>query len=192
MSDPHEDPHHSRNLLTEYWSNNGALSFGHSGNYSDPMTIQYSPPTMEPTPRIYLPNGILETPQNTTGYSGQHGVNAPLTADNLCTASPRQHCTSEMTSPGSQWLSHVAYATYVPVPETNLTSQTTDLMLVCKWKDCRSRHVFHRDTDLLRHVKTIHIMPYAYPCQVSGCRKAFSRKDKVTNHMARVHRVQIG
>ncbi|KAF9885311.1 hypothetical protein FE257_013028 [Aspergillus nanangensis] len=41
--------------------------------------------------------------------------------------------------------------------------------LQCKWQGCRSSTRFNRVNDLIRHIKTIHISPSAYPCLEDNC-----------------------
>ncbi|CEL11191.1 hypothetical protein ASPCAL14294 [Aspergillus calidoustus] len=46
---------------------------------------------------------------------------------------------------------------------------------ICKWENCTSTHVFRREIDLIRHIKTIHVAPQAFLCQTYLRGKAFSR-----------------
>ncbi|KAL4928146.1 uncharacterized protein BDV17DRAFT_264895 [Aspergillus undulatus] len=57
----------------------------------------------------------------------------------------------------------------------------------CRWEGCQSSTLFRRETDLLRHIKTIHISPEAYPCPEANCDRVFGRKDHVAQHMKRRH-----
>ncbi|KAE8141789.1 hypothetical protein BDV38DRAFT_278572 [Aspergillus pseudotamarii] len=57
----------------------------------------------------------------------------------------------------------------------------------CKWEGCTSTKSFNREADLLRHVRTIHIAPRSYRCNVDGCLKSFNRSDNLKGHMLRVH-----
>lgn len=53
----------------------------------------------------------------------------------------------------------------------------------CKWLGCRSSASFRRETELIRHLKTIHIAPNAYPCLEPNCGVAFGRKDHLKAHV---------
>jgi hypothetical protein len=57
----------------------------------------------------------------------------------------------------------------------------------CKWQGCRSSRHFRREADLIRHIRTIHISPYAHPCYVEGCDRSFGRKDHLQEHLRRCH-----
>lgn len=57
----------------------------------------------------------------------------------------------------------------------------------CKWEDCASTRHFARVGDLIRHIKSIHIAPNAYPCRVQNCGKAFGRPDHLQEHTRRCH-----
>ncbi|KAE8359566.1 hypothetical protein BDV27DRAFT_149476 [Aspergillus caelatus] len=57
----------------------------------------------------------------------------------------------------------------------------------CKWEGCTSTKCFNREADLLRHVKTIHIAPRSYRCNVDGCFKSFNTDDNLKEHILRVH-----
>ncbi|KAL3440462.1 hypothetical protein BJX65DRAFT_27363 [Aspergillus insuetus] len=76
-------------------------------------------------------------------------------------------------------------------PDTLISSPTQPESFICKWENCTSTHVFRREIDLMRHVKTIHVAPQAFPCHVGLCGRAFPRKDKLRDHMARVHQVNL-
>ncbi|KAB8260692.1 hypothetical protein BDV32DRAFT_149126 [Aspergillus pseudonomiae] len=57
----------------------------------------------------------------------------------------------------------------------------------CKWEGCTSTKIFNREADLVRHVRTIHIAPRSYRCNVGGCFRSFNRGDNLKEHMLRVH-----
>ncbi|PIG81888.1 hypothetical protein AARAC_003716 [Aspergillus arachidicola] len=57
----------------------------------------------------------------------------------------------------------------------------------CKWEGCTVMKCFNREADLLRHVRTIHIAPRSYRCNVDGCFKCFNRGDNLKEHMLKVH-----
>ncbi|KNG83295.1 hypothetical protein ANOM_008717 [Aspergillus nomiae NRRL 13137] len=58
---------------------------------------------------------------------------------------------------------------------------------MCKWEGCTSTKIFNREADLVRHVRTIHIAPRSYRCNVDGCFRSFNRGDNLKEHMLRVH-----
>ncbi|OJI97462.1 hypothetical protein ASPVEDRAFT_36875 [Aspergillus versicolor CBS 583.65] len=60
----------------------------------------------------------------------------------------------------------------------------------CKWEDCTSTRHFSRVGDLIRHIKSIHIAPNAYPCRAQDCGKAFGRPDHLQEHTRRCHQVR--
>ncbi|KAL5042382.1 hypothetical protein BDW71DRAFT_211229 [Aspergillus fruticulosus] len=57
----------------------------------------------------------------------------------------------------------------------------------CKWQGCDSSHRFKRENDLIRHIRTIHISPDAWPCLMNNCGMAFGRKDHLIQHNKRRH-----
>ncbi|KAE8306933.1 hypothetical protein BDV41DRAFT_585101 [Aspergillus transmontanensis] len=57
----------------------------------------------------------------------------------------------------------------------------------CRWEGCTSTRCFNREADLVRHVRTIHIAPQSYRCDVDGCFKLFNRGDNLNDHKLRVH-----
>ncbi|OOF91967.1 hypothetical protein ASPCADRAFT_210847 [Aspergillus carbonarius ITEM 5010] len=59
--------------------------------------------------------------------------------------------------------------------------------LRCEWKGCVYRNTFNRSADLIRHVKTIHVLPHSFTCDMPGCERSFSRKDNFMEHKLRVH-----
>ncbi|KAL2826583.1 hypothetical protein BJY01DRAFT_229612 [Aspergillus pseudoustus] len=59
--------------------------------------------------------------------------------------------------------------------------------LQCRWEGCNSSTIFRREADILRHLKTIHVSPKAYPCPEWGCNKAFGRKDHLRAHRRKCH-----
>ncbi|KJK63834.1 hypothetical protein P875_00064728 [Aspergillus parasiticus SU-1] len=61
----------------------------------------------------------------------------------------------------------------------------------CKWEGCTSTKCFNREADLLRHVRTIHIAPRSYRCNVDGCFKCFNRGDNLKEHMLKVHECDL-
>ncbi|KAL3470116.1 hypothetical protein BJX99DRAFT_240108 [Aspergillus californicus] len=61
------------------------------------------------------------------------------------------------------------------------------LLYQCRWQGCRSTTLFRREHDLLRHLKSIHIRPDAYVCDIGGCRQTFGRRDHLLQHRRRRH-----
>ncbi|KAL3481546.1 hypothetical protein BJX99DRAFT_148701 [Aspergillus californicus] len=53
----------------------------------------------------------------------------------------------------------------------------------CKWLGCRSTTSFRREIDLMRHLKTVHVSPKAYPCTELNCPMGFGRKDHLKAHL---------
>ncbi|KAI9371616.1 hypothetical protein BJX61DRAFT_543494 [Aspergillus egyptiacus] len=73
-------------------------------------------------------------------------------------------------------------------PATNQAPSTRHASpagIKCKWEGCRSIQTFRKGSDLIRHIKTIHIFPDAYPCR--ECGKKFGRKDHLQGHTERRH-----
>lgn len=60
----------------------------------------------------------------------------------------------------------------------------------CKWEGCTSTRHFSRVGDLIRHIKSIHITPKAYPCRVQNCEKAFGRADHLQEHTRHRHQIR--
>lgn len=58
----------------------------------------------------------------------------------------------------------------------------------CKWEGCKYSGYFTRETELVRHVKCVHISPRSYLCPVAGCRKVCNRKDNLDEHLRRLHK----
>ncbi|KAL2835417.1 hypothetical protein BJY01DRAFT_223687 [Aspergillus pseudoustus] len=58
----------------------------------------------------------------------------------------------------------------------------------CKWRGCKSSRPFRRETDLIRHLRTIHISPAAFVCPEGSCGKPFGRRDHLMEHLKRRHR----
>ncbi|KAJ0416463.1 hypothetical protein BJY00DRAFT_291582 [Aspergillus carlsbadensis] len=55
----------------------------------------------------------------------------------------------------------------------------------CRWQGCTNHVLFRRESDLIRHLRSIHISPHAYSC--SDCLKTFGRNDHLQNHRRKVH-----
>jgi hypothetical protein len=52
--------------------------------------------------------------------------------------------------------------------------------LSCAWPDCKVST--KRQSDLTRHVNTVHFPAHIFQCKVIGCNKHFYRKDKLQDH----------
>ncbi|PWY69657.1 hypothetical protein BO94DRAFT_590440 [Aspergillus sclerotioniger CBS 115572] len=98
----------------------------------------------------------------------------------------------QITVPGSSSIDELFPTSFAATGhisrESQLTPRTSQSRLRCEWKGCNYRNSFNRPTDLIRHVKTIHILPHSFTCDVPGCDKTFSRKDNFMEHKLRVHR----
>ncbi|KAJ5467327.1 hypothetical protein N7475_005079 [Penicillium sp. IBT 31633x] len=62
-----------------------------------------------------------------------------------------------------------------------------DLELKCKWEGCRYTGTFNREHSLIRHIRNIHISPFAHPCLVQGCGQVFNRADNLLQHKRNNH-----
>ncbi|CEN62295.1 hypothetical protein ASPCAL08932 [Aspergillus calidoustus] len=60
----------------------------------------------------------------------------------------------------------------------------------CKWERCQNLAGFKRLSEILRHIKEIHLAPDAYTCPVDGCGKTFNRAERLRHH-ERTHRPRI-
>ncbi|KAL2783402.1 hypothetical protein BJX66DRAFT_318566 [Aspergillus keveii] len=86
-----------------------------------------------------------------------------------------------------------AWVSYLPPDGQSLIhpsieeSPHTERTLRCGWRGCRSPTVFRRESDLIRHLKTVHISPKAYPCTKPGCDMAFGRRDHLKSHQITRH-----
>jgi hypothetical protein len=52
----------------------------------------------------------------------------------------------------------------------------------CPWPTCNIQRSFRRRSDLLRHMESVHSGTRRFMCELPGCDKAYSRKDKLTAH----------
>lgn len=89
---------------------------------------------------------------------------------------------------------HYSMNTHAPsivMSDLSLARESTPTgILQCRWEGCTYTRDFGRESELLRHIRLIHIRPRRYPCPVSpGCR-AFNRKDNLLEHLRRIHGVQ--
>ncbi|KAJ0419574.1 hypothetical protein BJY00DRAFT_285919 [Aspergillus carlsbadensis] len=60
-------------------------------------------------------------------------------------------------------------------------------ILQCKWLGCRSTTIFPRESELVRHVKSVHISPKAFPCKEPNCGMGFGRRDHLRSHQRSRH-----
>ncbi|PKY07437.1 hypothetical protein P168DRAFT_279406 [Aspergillus campestris IBT 28561] len=68
------------------------------------------------------------------------------------------------------------------------SQRTTPLQ--CKWEGCRYLGEFQRVSELIRHIRTLHITPLDYPCPVPGCDKICNREDNLLQHMRTRHHLR--
>lgn len=66
------------------------------------------------------------------------------------------------------------------------------VQLRCRWEGCEYTGTFSRESDLLRHLKTVHICKDSYCCPVEGCQKVSNRCDNMKEHIRRVHQRSLG
>ncbi|PLB40096.1 uncharacterized protein BDW47DRAFT_102238 [Aspergillus candidus] len=62
--------------------------------------------------------------------------------------------------------------------------------LQCKWEDCHYLGRFQRVSELIRHIRNLHITPLAYPCPVPDCDKTCNREDNLLQHMRTRHNLR--
>ncbi|KAL4879724.1 hypothetical protein BJY04DRAFT_219810 [Aspergillus karnatakaensis] len=62
-----------------------------------------------------------------------------------------------------------------------------DQLFVCEWKGCTKKGQFTRLTDLMRHIRTVHVFPHRFGCPAEGCDRRFGRKDHCKAHIKRRH-----
>ncbi|KAL2825448.1 hypothetical protein BDW59DRAFT_72829 [Aspergillus cavernicola] len=67
------------------------------------------------------------------------------------------------------------------------TSSPSKPVLECKWEGCTCTRHFTRESELLRHIRYIHLNPRQYTCPINLHCKPFNRKDNLREHMRRVH-----
>ncbi|KAL2826580.1 hypothetical protein BJY01DRAFT_255935 [Aspergillus pseudoustus] len=76
-----------------------------------------------------------------------------------------------------------------PTPSTNTQQQapgsSTYKPKQCQWNGCTSTNVFSRETELMRHLRTIHVSPEAFPCL--DCSRTFGRNDHLQQHRRKRH-----
>ncbi|KAJ0424703.1 hypothetical protein BJY00DRAFT_276195 [Aspergillus carlsbadensis] len=60
----------------------------------------------------------------------------------------------------------------------------------CRWERCQNSTGFKRVSDIIRHIKEVHLAPDAYPCRVHGCGKTFNRAERLRHH-ERTHQPRI-
>ncbi|PLN84025.1 hypothetical protein BDW42DRAFT_199783 [Aspergillus taichungensis] len=70
----------------------------------------------------------------------------------------------------------------------NRAAKTTPLQ--CKWEDCRYLGGFQRVSELIRHIRNLHITPLSWPCPVPDCDKICNREDNLLQHMRTRHHLR--
>ncbi|WPH01606.1 Hypothetical protein R9X50_00445400 [Acrodontium crateriforme] len=82
-------------------------------------------------------------------------------------------------------------------PMSRRTSSQGAGQFVCLYESCVNTGGFTRYADLQRHVEIIHMRSTLslFDCQIPGCHRrgeyGFTRKDKMTDHMRDVHKLDI-
>ncbi|PLN75287.1 hypothetical protein BDW42DRAFT_181000 [Aspergillus taichungensis] len=74
--------------------------------------------------------------------------------------------------------------------DDNLSSQNSDSQpshLRCRWIGCSNSKPFARLGDLVRHIKTLHILPGAFHCKICACTRVFNRLDNLNAHIKQCH-----
>ncbi|KAL2843462.1 hypothetical protein BJX68DRAFT_270192 [Aspergillus pseudodeflectus] len=79
-------------------------------------------------------------------------------------------------------------AIHSPTPSSPAT-QTPFTPKRCGWVGCESDTLFTTESGLMRHLRTIHVSPEAYPCVEVGCPMKFGRNDHLVAHQKRRHGV---
>ncbi|KAL3479563.1 hypothetical protein BJX99DRAFT_221874 [Aspergillus californicus] len=87
---------------------------------------------------------------------------------------------------------HASLTPIAPQLDSHSHSPRTQPMFRCRWQNCQSSTYFRREQDLIRHIRSIHLHPTAYACQIDGCRKEFGRKDHLQQHITRIHPSSYG
>ncbi|KAL2862619.1 uncharacterized protein BJX67DRAFT_365887 [Aspergillus lucknowensis] len=87
----------------------------------------------------------------------------------------------------SGWIAYSPPTGQSPLPAFAENGPDDARVFRCKWQGCRSYTSFRRETDLLRHLRTVHVSPKAYPCPEPNCDKGFGRKDHLRTHQRNCH-----
>ncbi|KAL3465627.1 hypothetical protein BJX64DRAFT_285232 [Aspergillus heterothallicus] len=86
------------------------------------------------------------------------------------------------------WLAYSPAAGQSPLPPPPTTSASDDVRVFrCRWQGCRSNTSFRREADLIRHLRTVHISPKAFPCMEPDCGMGFGRRDHLRMHRRSRH-----
>ncbi|KAJ5715417.1 uncharacterized protein N7483_012598 [Penicillium malachiteum] len=83
---------------------------------------------------------------------------------------------------------HVTHTTAEPnarLPQTRKSSRTD--RFECDWPGCRYPGSFGRNTELQRHIRTLHQLPKSYKCPASGCSVSCNREDNLKSHQRNIH-----
>jgi len=75
-------------------------------------------------------------------------------------------------------------------PQSDLHDPGQTLVIQCKWEGCQYGGSFARVADLLRHLKTVHILPGYFLCPITTCGRLFNRKDNAIAHHRRQHQFE--
>ncbi|KAL2867378.1 uncharacterized protein BJX67DRAFT_84895 [Aspergillus lucknowensis] len=141
----------------------------------------------------------LQPPQPIATTDGPPGPSGDLHEHNSTEAPHPTNFSGpfELVQEPANWISP-----FLPLSRQHLMTNATNQHLVipttvprlqdhpvfqCKWEGCTSSTLFHREGDLMRHLKTIHISPDAFPCREPSCKRKFGRKDHLEEHRRRVH-----
>ncbi|KAE8332893.1 hypothetical protein BDV39DRAFT_199896 [Aspergillus sergii] len=140
----------------------------HEGSIVPRLTVNYD---VEMGPNLRMPTSVQPDQIATAEYSYGHlPSNTPLTPHTLPVEPQSMEAQQETRASNHQ--------------EGRRNQQ---LAQRCRWEGCTSTKWFNREAELLRHVKTIHIAPRSYRCNIDGCFKSFNRGDNLKDHKLRVH-----
>ena len=59
--------------------------------------------------------------------------------------------------------------------------------LVCSTLGCSHRKPFGKQSDLNRHIRSVHLATYDHDCPYEDCSQAFKRQDKLKKHLRECH-----
>ncbi|KAL2843460.1 hypothetical protein BJX68DRAFT_155602 [Aspergillus pseudodeflectus] len=85
------------------------------------------------------------------------------------------------------WLTYPPSTDQSPLLPSVEGAPRADRTFQCRWIGCRSVTIFCRESELMRHLKTVHISPKAYPCTQPQCGMAFGRRDHLKAHQRNRH-----
>ncbi|KAJ5726843.1 hypothetical protein N7493_005870 [Penicillium malachiteum] len=168
--------------------------FATLGPWPHPMP-EYPP--IEPQSRIVdyraMPTrSDLHPPRETPGNASAHGRHEEYGIVAIQAQRPQfdgcrpMRPTSETRSHEAQ--GHTICMTAEPntkSPQTKEKSRTARFQ--CDWPGCQYSGSFGRNTELQRHIKTLHVLPGSFKCPVSGCCVSCNREDNLKSHQRNVH-----